>query len=234
MAKDGWSRAIVVGPVRCNFVQVTPDKAENLKNQKGEDYQKFSMQCLFPTECKQITNQLAAACKEALEARYGSANKAPSNLKKPILPGKKKDTEKYPFYKSMWYFSTTSYEPVPIIDASGHVGLGEAPPPDGTYARVKVVAKTYNPEKSQPGVSFRIEAVQPLPTATAQAMVEDMGYTEILDDSPLGGSRGPADEGFGAYDDGSTRPEDYTEPDAEEDGMDFMGEDDEDDDDVPF
>lgn len=210
---------MVVGPVRCNFVQLTEATAETKTPKDGDPYKSFGMQCLYPETASVLDKQLADMCLEAVVARYGSLDKAPTNLKKPVKFGdKEKNTNEFPFYIGQRYFSTThnaypkSPAPPAIIDKNGAVGLGEAPPADGSYAMVKVVAKTYTGQGYQPGVSFRIKAVQPISTAEAAKRYAAMGYTGELDDSPLGRSDGPAGDGFGQVDGGATQPENYQEP----------------------
>lgn len=227
--KEGWSTTRVIGPVRVNFVQMTPAAADVKQTTDGEDYKKYSMQCLFPAVCDPLARTLAEMCEEAVISKFVAMDKAPTNLKKPVKLGDtEKDTKEFPFYIGQKYFSVThnayAKKPAPpaIIDRNGQVGMDEDPPEGGSFAMVKIVAKTYTGQGYQPGVSFRIKAVQPISLAEATKRFAAQGYTGELDDSPLGGSDGPADDGFGSVDGGAAKSENYQEPAAETGGMSFM------------
>jgi len=116
--------------------------------------------CLFPKTDTETVNQLKAAAKAALTAKFG--DKIPKNVRNPLRDG---DTETKsdgsplgPEYAGHYFFNTKSTNKPGAVDAHGHDIIGSQDIVSGDFGRVSLNAYAYD-QAGNKGVSFGLNNI---------------------------------------------------------------------------
>lgn len=149
------STRVVTGKVRFSYFSALTAR-KNEMNGKEE----FSTQVLVPKQDTETVNQLKAAAKAALTAKFG--DKIPKTVKNPLRDG---DTEVKsdgaPLgdeYKGHFFFNTKSTTKPGAVDAHGHDILGSQDIVSGDYGRVSLNAYAYD-QAGNKGVSYGLNNI---------------------------------------------------------------------------
>ena len=149
------STRVVTGKVRFSYFSALTAR-KNEMNGKEE----FSTQVLVPKQDTETLNQLKAAAKAALTAKFGE--KIPKTVKNPLRDG---DTEVKsdgaPLgdeYKGHFFFNTKSTAKPGAVDAHGHDIIGSQDIVSGDYGRVSLNAYAYD-QAGNKGVSYGLNNI---------------------------------------------------------------------------
>ena len=149
------STRVVTGKVRFSYFSALTAR-KNEMNGKEE----FSTQVLVPKSDTETVNQLKAAAKAALTAKFG--DKIPKNVRNPLRDG---DTETKsdgsplgPEYAGPYCFNTKSTTKPGAVDAHGHDIIGSQDIVSGDYGRVSLNAYAYD-QAGNKGVSFGLNNI---------------------------------------------------------------------------
>lgn len=149
------STRVVTGKVRFSYFSALTARKNELN---GKD--EFSTQVLVPKSDTETVNQLKAAAKAALTAKFG--DKIPKNVRNPLRDG---DTETKsdgsPLgaeYAGHYFFNTKSTNKPGAVDAHGHDIIGSQDIVSGDYGRVSLNAYAYD-QAGNKGVSFGLNNI---------------------------------------------------------------------------
>jgi len=149
------STRVVTGKVRFSYFSALTAR-KNEMNGKEE----FSTQVLVPKTDTETVNQLKAAAKAALTAKFG--DKIPKTVRNPLRDG---DTEVKsdgsplgPEYAGHYFFNTKSTNKPGAVDAHGHDILGSQDIVSGDYGRVSLNAYAYD-QAGNKGVSYGLNNI---------------------------------------------------------------------------
>lgn len=149
------STRVVTGKVRFSYFSALTAR-KNEMNGKEE----FSTQVLVPKTDTETVNQLKAAAKAALTAKFG--DKIPKNVRNPLRDG---DTETKsdgsplgPEYAGHYFFNTKSTNKPGAVDAHGHDIIGSQDIVSGDFGRVSLNAYAYD-QAGNKGVSFGLNNI---------------------------------------------------------------------------
>ena len=149
------STRVVTGKVRFSYFSALTAR-KNEMNGKEE----FSTQVLVPKSDTETVNQLKAAAKAALTAKFG--DKIPKTVRNPLRDG---DTEVKsdgsplgPEYAGHYFFNTKSTAKPGAVDAHGHDIIGSADIVSGDFGRVSLNAYAYD-QAGNKGVSYGLNNI---------------------------------------------------------------------------
>jgi len=149
------STRVVTGKVRFSYFSALTAR-KNEMNGKEE----FSTQVLVPKSDTETVNQLKAAAKAALTAKFG--DKIPKTVRNPLRDG---DTETKsdgsPLgdeYKGHYFFNTKSTAKPGAVDMHGHDIIGSQDIVSGDYGRVSLNAYAYD-QAGNKGVSYGLNNI---------------------------------------------------------------------------
>jgi hypothetical protein len=149
------STRVVTGKVRFSYFSALTAR-KNEMNGKEE----FSTQVLVPKSDTETVNQLKAAAKAALTAKFG--DKIPKTVRNPLRDG---DTETKsdgsPLgaeYAGHYFFNTKSTNKPGAVDAHGHDIIGNQDIVSGDFGRVSLNAYAYD-QAGNKGVSYGLNNI---------------------------------------------------------------------------
>ena len=149
------STRVVTGKVRFSYFSALTAR-KNEMNGKEE----FSTQVLVPKSDTETVNQLKAAAKAALTAKFG--DKIPKTVRNPLRDGdteaKSDGTPLGDEYKGHYFFNTKSTNKPGAVDAHGHDIIGSADIVSGDFGRVSLNAYAYD-QAGNKGVSYGLNNI---------------------------------------------------------------------------
>lgn len=175
MAKRDGSK-VITNRVRMSFLNWFAPRKNDLN---GKD--EYSATLLIPKTDTETLNELKAAMKEVIVAKFG--DKIPANLRNPIKDGdtaKKQDGSDMPdYYKGHFFLHTKSNEKPGVIGTDGQELREASQFVSGDYGQAAIVAFAYDQAVNK-GVSFFLQNL----------LFTDKGES-------LGGGRSSATDDFG-------------------------------------
>jgi hypothetical protein len=130
--KDNSQTAIIIGPARFSFLNVTKPKP----NQSGK--LKYSVSLLIPKKDKEQKARIDAAVNAAIAAGQSKLKGVkPAKLKLPLRDGDD-DREKYPEYAGHWFVNATSDQQPGIVDKNRQAIIDESEIYSGMFGRASV------------------------------------------------------------------------------------------------